>query len=120
MDTCDKVGYRGVLSQSIFPIKWQLPNCTVSQAATSQVCPSRSHRPPSVIAAALGPIAHPSSSTWPLLQPAAYQRPYLTLGSCHLENAWEVTTWENAFGKVPITVVDTGKMTIKMKIYLIS
>jgi len=84
VDTCDKVGYRGVLSQSIFPIKWQLPNCTVSQAATSQVCPSRSHRPPSVIATALGPIAHPSSSTWPLLQPAAYQRALPNLGKLPL------------------------------------
>ena len=36
-------------SQEYFP-KWKLPNCAISQAATSQVCPSRSVRPPPPIA----------------------------------------------------------------------
>ena len=53
------LGYRSMLgtfpkdssqvatSQGYFP-KWQLPKCAISQAVTSQVCPSRSVRPPSL------------------------------------------------------------------------
>ena len=56
-----------------FP-EWQLPKCANYQAATSQVCPSRSNRPPqSVIAAALSPILA-ASLGFPPLQPAVPQR----------------------------------------------
>ena len=47
-------------SQVYFP-KWQLPKCSISQAATSQVCPRRSAPPPlqPVLASALGPQLQP-------------------------------------------------------------
>ena len=49
-------------SQGYFP-KWELPKCAISQAATSQVCPSRSARPP----------VCPSRSARPAFQPATPQ-----------------------------------------------
>ena len=56
------------LSQGYFP-RWQLPKCTKFQAATPQVCRCLIAQPPAMrlgpLAAALGPLAHPSRSTWP-------------------------------------------------------
>jgi len=40
-----------------FP-KWQLPKCEIFQAATSQVCPSRSARPVCSLAVVTWDIAH--------------------------------------------------------------
>ena len=47
--------------------KWQLPKCAISQAATSQVCPSRSARPPACSSRGAQPLAHPSRSAQPPL-----------------------------------------------------
>ena len=70
-------------SQGYFS-KWQLLKCQISQATTSQVCPSHSSRPPpyNVLSAALG---HP-------LQPVCLRGHILTfrklpLGKLHI---WEV------------------------------
>lgn len=49
-----------VLSRRLCPM-WQLPNFVISLAHTSQVCPSRSALP----------LAHPSRSSQPQLQPVA-------------------------------------------------
>ena len=56
-----------------FP-KWQLPKCAIAQAATYQVCPSRSPRPQPVQASSLGTLAHSSCSARSSLQFAAPQR----------------------------------------------
>jgi len=72
-------------SHGYFP-KWQLPKCAISQAATSQVCPSRSALPPA--------------------QPILWEIENLgscRLGNCHLGSRH----WENAFGKVPNTFIHT-------------
>jgi len=53
---------------------WQLSKCAISHAVTSQVYPSRSSEPQPVLAAALGPPAHPIRSARLALQPAAPQR----------------------------------------------
>ena len=81
-----------------------------SQAATSQVFPSRSDRPQPVLVAALGPTAHPSRSARPPLQPAAPQRATLPLESCRLGNCtffgegaiWKLVTWEVVLGKMTL------------------
>ena len=70
--------------------KWQLPKCGIYQTATSQVCPSRSDRPP--------------------LQPTAPQRAK--------PNLWEVATWEIAhlgvsLGKMPLGKYLTPKVLPK-------
>jgi len=78
------------------------------QAATSQVCPSPPLKP--VLSAALAPLAYPSRSAQPRLQPAAPQKAYHNLwefaawgiahlGSCHFGSR----PWEDAFEKVPNT-----------------
>jgi len=53
--------------------KWQLPKCAISQAGTSQVCPSRSARPSACSSRSARPLANPSHSARPPLQPAAPQ-----------------------------------------------
>ena len=90
--------YKVATSQGYFPM-WQLPKCAISQAATSQVCPRRSARPP------LQPVA-PQRAKPNLLEVAAWEIAHL--GSCHLGN-WYLGSlpWENAFGKVPNTNIRT-------------
>ena len=48
-------------SQEYF-LKWELPKCVISQAVTSQVCPSRSARPPACSSRGAQLLAHPSRS----------------------------------------------------------
>ena len=85
-------------SQVYFP-KWQLPKCSISQAATSQVCPRRSAQPKacSVLAAALGlncSLRH-------------LRGPNLTFGKLPFGKLyiwevvfWEIVTWEKKFMKI--------------------
>ena len=70
-----------VTSKGCFP-KRQLSKCAISQAATSQF------RPQPVLVLALDPLAHPSRSARPPLQPAAPQKAE--------SNLWEVAAWEIA------------------------
>ena len=60
-------------SQGYFP-KWQLPKCAISQAATSQVCPSRSAQPSVCSSRGARSLGHSSRSARSPLQPAAHQR----------------------------------------------
>ena len=69
-------------SQGYFP-KWQLLKCAISQAATSQVCSSRSTFKVQSSA--------PNCSLWCL------REPNLTFGKLHI---WGVATWENTLGKL--------------------
>ena len=66
LDTFPKDFSQVATSQRYFQ-KWKLPICAIFQAAPSQVCPSLSARSLPVLAAALGPLAHPSRSAQPLI-----------------------------------------------------
>ena len=94
--------------------KWQLPKCAIFRAATSQVWPSRSARPRSNLAAALGPLAHSNRSARPPLPPAAPQS--LTCGKLPHGKLyiWEVATWENTLGKLPLGKMPLGKYLTPM------
>ena len=88
--------------------------CAISRAATFQVWPSRSSRPRSNLAAALGPLAHSNRSARPPLPPAAPQS--LTCGKLSLGKLyiWEVATWENTLGKLPLGKMPLGKYLTPM------
>ena len=64
----------------------QLPKSVLAEAIGTQ----------SVLAATLGPLAHPSRSHRPPLQPVTPQRAYLWEVA-----TWEIDTWEVALGKMP-------------------
>ena len=103
-------------SQEYF-LKWQLPKCEISRAATSQVWPSRGNRPPacsshsarpqqSILAVALG--IHCTLRRLRELINLTFGK--LPFGKLHI---WEVATWEKSFWKVPITPFqDTIKTTL--------
>ena len=85
---------------SFFPrifSKWELPNFAISQAATSQVCPSRKARPPVCSVHSAQPSAYPSRRARPPLQPAA---PQMVKPNLWEVATWEIVTWEVALGKM--------------------
>ena len=107
-----------VLSQRPFP-KRILPKGLVSQEETSQMCnfPSLSQTqrltPQPVLAAALGPFAHPSRNIRPNCSLRRLKMPNLPLGSCRLGNFHlESRPWENAFGKVPLVQLKTDQFKL--------
>ena len=96
-------------SQGDFP-KWQLPKCSISQAATSQVSPSLSGRPLScyglsarpsrpILAAVLGLFCSLQRLIWPnqtFGKSALRKLPIWEVGN------WEIVTWEVALVKMPL------------------
>jgi len=74
-----------VTSQGYFP-KWQLAKCVISQAETSQA----------FLAAALGPLDHPSHKARPHCSLRRFRGPNLTFGKLPLGklHTWEVGSWE--------------------------
>ena len=77
-----------------------LPKCANSQAATSQDCTNRSAR---LTIAVCGASEGLNPNLWEV---AAWYIEHL--GSCHLGHCHlESRPWENAFGKVPNTVLVT-------------
>ena len=93
---------------------WQLPKCAISQAATFQVCPSRSARPPAYSSRGARPLAHPNAhpNTLALGHHCTLRRlggPNLSFEKLPLEKfhilevaTWEIDTWEVALGKMPL------------------
>ena len=98
-----------VLSQRPFP-KRLLPKGLVSQEETSQMCnfPSLSQTqrltPQPVLAAALGPFAHPSRNIRPNCSLRRLKMPNLPLGSCRLGS--------RTFGKLPLGKLSLGKSSL--------
>ena len=84
-------------SQGYFP-KWQLPKCAISQAATSQVCPSRSARHLVCSSHSARPLAKRSLRVvaWEISYLGNYNLGYFQFGN---------HPWENAFEKIPSTHV---------------
>ena len=80
----------------------QLPKRAIFQAATYQVCPSRSARSHPVLAAALGPLSHPSCSARPPIAACgtseSLTQPW---GSCRLEKC--------TYGMLPLGKLSLGK-----------
>ena len=70
------------------------PKCAISQAATSQVCPSRRVRPPACSTHG----ARPQCSLR-RLRGSNLTFGKLSLGKLHI---WEVATWENTIEKLPL------------------
>ena len=68
-----------------------------SQVATSNVCPSRSARPPQhVLVAVLDPLAHPSCNSRTHCSLQRLRWPNLTFGNLPFGklHIWEVATWK--------------------------
>jgi len=76
------------VSQSPFP-KWQIPKCAISQAATFQVCPSRSAGSPNV-SAAPNPFV-PCGASKDLIKPSTFGK--WPLRKLHI---WKIAAWEIA------------------------
>ena len=92
---------------------WQLPKWSISQEATSQVCPSNSawFLARSSHCTELVPLAYSSHSAQPPnpLQPAVHQKALSNLWEvavwkCHIweVSTWETVTWEVALGKMSL------------------
>ena len=95
--TFPKAYLQASISLGYFP-KWKLLKCAISQTATSQVCPSRSARPP-----------HCSLRR--------FRGPYLTFGKLPLGKlriwevaTWEIDTWEVVLGKCLSEIYLTPKL----------
>ena len=83
--------------KGIFP-SWNFPNVQFlkCQLPKSVLAVALALKP--VLAAALGPLTHPSLSARPPLQPAA---PLVNLHIWEVAN-WEILTWEVALGKMAL------------------
>ena len=76
-----------------FP-KQQIPNSVLATALDPQA----------VLVMVLGPLAHPSRSSWPHCSLQRLRVPNLTFGKLQLGklHIWKVDTWENTLGKFPL------------------
>ena len=92
--------YIQTLCCKITILKWQLPKCAISQAATFQVYPSCSALPPSLFQSRhLAPSPSNPKRSAPIAACGASEGLIIPLESCCLENC--------TFGKLPI-----GKLSL--------